>query len=210
MSLHYVLSKRTDGANPFSIFQSLDKLNQSALESRIRKMPYDQFLQTAYWFAVSHVAKARAGMRCQVCNSKDSISVHHRTYDNHGQEHRHMIDLTVLCMLCHGLFHGHTDQQPVIEVRKQQFKKIKGERIVPHTDADIVIPDGDPITLTKDLINACRANGSFTNATVRAFGLTRKDMKHGWVGRLGGTTITREAYRQAQEGRFIYNSGRLI
>jgi hypothetical protein len=214
MDLNYLLNRRTNGANPFNIFGFIENhVNQESLAFGLRRMPYRYFLETAYWFAVSSVVKSNAGMRCNVCNSDYKIQVHHRTYDNHGYEHKHMNDLVVLCDYCHGLFHGH--KTPEYKVEKlgapRTSTKIKLPRnfTVPHSEDDIQIPDGDgPIVLTMELIDKCRANGSFTNATMRAFGITYKP-KSGWVDSLVGKTFSRQDYKAALEGRFIYKSGPL-
>lgn len=213
MDLEYIIKVRSGGANPFKIFSELSNLNPDALCFAIRRMPYAIFLQSNYWLAVSMTAKSRAGMRCQVCNCPDEIQVHHRDYSNHGREHLNMMDLVVLCHNCHGLFHGHkTFVPPQIRLRDEQKTtkfKLPKNFVVPHEESEIVMPDGDPIVITNEMLNSCRAHGSFTNATLRAFGLKRKDVTSGWGSRLIGTTISREKYREAQEGKFIYKSGRL-
>lgn len=211
-NLKYVIGKRTDGANPVRIFESLPSLDQSELSRRLRDMHYSEFLQTAYWFAVSSMAKSKAGMRCQICNSFNSIQVHHRTYDTFGSEFLHMNDLTVLCGHCHGMFHGHAlpipPVKPIAPIREKPPKGAKRTKvgyIVPHAQTDdVVIPDGDTFVLTKELLNQCRANGAFTNATINSLGITRETMQHGWVTRLVGTTITRARYKDALDGRFVY------
>jgi hypothetical protein len=209
MDLNYVISARTNGANPFKIFEYLEHINEHHLEFALRKLAYQNFLNTAYWFAVSHTAKARAGMRCQVCNSPQSITTHHRTYDTHGREHLNMNDLVVLCENCHGLFHGHLPAQFVPKMTKGEVAepqlRTKGPITIPHDPTkDSEMPPGETIMLTRELINNCRANGSFTNATLKALGLTWAMMKSGWAHRLQGQTISRDQYRQALEGRFIY------
>ena len=68
---------------------------------------------------------------------------------------------------------------------------------------------GDKVVLTRELINACRANGSFTNATLRALGMRRSNMMPGWPARLVGKEMSKDDYRKACEGKFLYNSGRL-
>lgn len=218
MNLNYIVSKRTNGANPFNIFLALEGFDKETLASAIKRLDYPTFLETAYWFAVSTKAKSAAGMRCQVCNGQDRIQVHHRTYATHGYEHLHMNDLTVLDENCHGLFHGHiapdyipprlTEPPPQQRPDRPHMKGRRGRTIVPHTEADLQMPDGDPIVLTKALIQRCMANGSFTNATLRAFGLTRP-LTHGWPKRLLGVQLTREKYLEALKGRFSYNSGPL-
>lgn len=214
MTFEYLIAERTNGANPFKIFESIGKVDGSALDWSIRKMPYAQFLRSAYWFGVSHVAKSKAGMRCQVCNSANKIQVHHRTYDTHGKEHENMHDLVVLCENCHGLFHGHKDaeyQRPKRFRERAGQERIKIPRgiVLPHSPDDVKIPDGDLIVLTKALIDNCRANGSFTNATLRALGMNKGDMIKGWAIRLEGVAMPREQYRLAVEGKFIYRSGKL-
>lgn len=207
MNLDYLTSVRTNGANPFKTFQYIESLSENdeaKLAYIIQRMQYPVFLKTAYWFAVSHTVKAKALMCCQVCNSSGVIHVHHRSYQHHGYEHKHLIDLTVLCDSCHGLFHGHIQPTPKPVFHKEQGKvRFKREQVIPHTEQDISIPDGDTITLTKELVDDCRANGSFTNATLNAFGLS-KPLIAGWCFRLVGQVIPREQYRKAKEGKFIY------
>lgn len=174
------------------------------------------------------VAKSNAGMRCQVCNSGKQIEAHHRTYDTHGREHRNMRDIVVLCAFCHGVFHGHIAseyqpptpppqiyqpppppiQQPEQEYRIRKKSKFKKGHVVPHDPSEIEMPDGDPIILTKELIDRCRANGSFTHATLKCFGLT-SPLIAGWPMRLLGRKMTRDQYREALESRFLYNTGPL-
>jgi hypothetical protein len=207
MNLNYILNKRTDGANPFKIFAELSKFDKDALAFGIKRMSYQAFLLSSYWFAVASTAKSRAGMRCQVCNCPDKIQVHHRTYDTHGYEHLNMMDLVVLCDNCHGLFHGHQPPEYVPQRLRTREPKVKLPKnlVIPHSDADVSIPDGEVIILTRELVDNCRANGSFTNATLNAFGLS-KPLVSGWTFRLIGKQMTREKYREAREGRFIYRA----
>lgn len=214
MNLTYIVSKRTPGANPFLIFNSLQELDSEELATQLKLLTYPKFLQTAYWFAVSSKAKATAGMRCQVCNSPERIQPHHRTYKTHGYEHLNMIDLVVLCHSCHGLFHGHQtpDYVPALlyKPRERRERRVKASaRLIPHTEADIALPSGDLFALTEELIARCRtARGAFTNATLKAFGL-HKPLITGWPERLIGKVLTREQYADALRGRFIYRSGPL-
>lgn len=75
-----------------------------ALEARLRSMPYSEYLQTEHWYHVRSRAISRAQRRCQVCNSGHRLEVHHRTYENRGDEGR--LDVIVLCRNCHAKFHG--------------------------------------------------------------------------------------------------------
>lgn len=207
MTIDYIVSRRTNGANPFKIFESLINTDAGKLAFILKRMDYQVFLSSAYWFAVSSVAKSRAGNRCQVCNSEASINVHHRTYDTHGYEHTNMIDLIVLCENCHGLFHGHKSAEGVSQRMPRQ--KCKKEIVIPHDESLLQIPNSETITLTPELIDNCRANGSFTNATLRALGMTKSTMTRGWVQNLVGKILSRERYKEAARGKFVYHSGRL-
>lgn len=64
---------------------------------------YREYLKSPEWAAMRRWALDRAGHACQVCNSKDHLDVHHRTYERLG--HEWPSDLTVLCRDCHGLYH---------------------------------------------------------------------------------------------------------
>lgn len=71
------------------------------------RMSYSDYLQTDHWHAVRNAALERAGHACQVCNSKERLDVHHRTYQRIG--HEQDADVVVLCHACHSRFH---DKQP--------------------------------------------------------------------------------------------------
>lgn len=124
-----------------------------------------------------------------------------------------MNDLVVLDSDCHSLFHGHKPipyKKPRLCRSDETRGKVPAGFVMPHTQADIVPPpDGDQIVLTYDLVQACRANGSFTNATLRALGMRKSLIVAGWPMRLIGKVISREQFKEAQEGRFIYKSGPL-
>ena len=66
---------------------------------------YSDYLQTPHWKSVRADALKRAGHRCQVCNRKGRLEVHHRTYDRRGRELP--ADLIAICDNCHGTFHSH-------------------------------------------------------------------------------------------------------
>lgn len=65
-------------------------------------LSYRAYLKSDGWRKRSEAAKEAAGHRCQVCNGKDALNTHHRTYANIGHEKPE--DLTVLCHKCHGLY----------------------------------------------------------------------------------------------------------
>jgi hypothetical protein len=64
---------------------------------------YEDYIKSPEWKSRAEAAKNRAGNRCQVCNGRESLNAHHRTYENLGNEGE--MDLIVLCKDCHKLFH---------------------------------------------------------------------------------------------------------
>lgn len=81
-------------------------MNVKEIADFIKNMQYKDFLQTPYWKAISMKAKYKSGFKCQLCNSKDFLNVHHRSYEHHGEEITHLEDLIVLCNKCHSTFHN--------------------------------------------------------------------------------------------------------
>jgi len=69
----------------------------------LRTMPYSEYLQTPEWKETRKKALKRAGFKCQLCNSAESLNVHHRTYERRGEEAYQ--DLIVLCKTCHSKHH---------------------------------------------------------------------------------------------------------
>lgn len=70
----------------------------------LQQLPYAEYLKTDHWKEMRQRELKRAGFRCQVCNiSRVQLHVHHRTYENRGNEQRG--DLIVLCADCHETFH---------------------------------------------------------------------------------------------------------
>lgn len=67
------------------------------------KAEYKEYLNSPHWKEIRLKALARAGNRCQLCSSTDSLNVHHNTYRNRGNED--LKDLVVLCRNCHEKFH---------------------------------------------------------------------------------------------------------
>ena len=69
----------------------------------LREMNYPDYLKTTEWQIIRKEVLRRAKNRCQICNATDNLHVHHRTYENKGDED--LADLTVLCSDCHQIFH---------------------------------------------------------------------------------------------------------
>jgi hypothetical protein len=163
------------------------------------KQRYEEYLKSEYWQLVSKAVKARAGYRCQVCNSQHDLQAHHRTYEHRGRELEHLDDLTCLCRRCHAVFHGAgVNQEPV---KKAKETKRPGRYEYDH-DADM--PEGDPIILTRALVDRLRTKaGAFTSASVDPLGVPKPWVK-GWTSTLIGKAVSREVYRQCLEGREVY------
>ena len=71
---------------------------------RLRALPYEEFLRSVYWEGIRDRLLSAVG-RCQICSAREGLRVHHNSYANHGFEHLHPEDLTVLCDRCHMYFH---------------------------------------------------------------------------------------------------------
>lgn len=69
----------------------------------LQAMPYAEYLLTPEWQKKRMKALRFAQFRCQLCNSPDSLNVHHRTYERRGNEL--LGDLITLCRDCHEIFH---------------------------------------------------------------------------------------------------------
>ena len=85
----------------------------------------ENYLRSTHWQIVRAGALDRADHRCQVCNSKRKLDVHHRTYARLG--HEHPADLTVLCRTCHELFHDRLPTAPD-HPRERKSKRRKPTR----------------------------------------------------------------------------------
>lgn len=71
----------------------------------LEPLSYYDYLQSPEWKARRLREIARAGGRCELCNSQGPFHVHHRTYKRLGDEAPG--DLVVLCPPCHQTFHEH-------------------------------------------------------------------------------------------------------
>lgn len=69
----------------------------------LRDMPYEEYLKTEHWLMIRQRSLKEAKHACRLCNSKQTLHVHHRSYVNRGQEQSY--DVVVLCKACHDQFH---------------------------------------------------------------------------------------------------------
>jgi hypothetical protein len=87
-----------------------------------QRIEYAEYLKTDEWKAQRRSALVFARNRCQVCNGRKRLEVHHRTYERLGNEDPS--DLTVLCSTCHKLFHDRLPKPPLKIRRTPQPKSI--------------------------------------------------------------------------------------
>lgn len=76
------------------------------VKKRILSMDYQDFLRTPYWATVAEMVRKRDNYKCQECGSMENLNVHHKTYENHGDEIHHIEDLICLCQKCHEKHHA--------------------------------------------------------------------------------------------------------
>lgn len=60
---------------------------------------YGYYLETDHWKITREQALERANWECQRCGHQYKLHVHHKTYENLGNEQPE--DLVVLCKSCH-------------------------------------------------------------------------------------------------------------
>lgn len=90
-------------AESFLIGQTVILATSVVVPDELRRMRYSDYLATDHWNKTRLKALKRSDFKCQVCNTSSELQVHHRTYKRLGAEKPS--DLTVLCDVCHGLFH---------------------------------------------------------------------------------------------------------
>lgn len=72
--------------------------------AELRRMAYHEYLLSEEWQETRRRALERALFRCQSCDRRDGLQVHHRTYERVGEESAD--DLLVLCEVCHARVHA--------------------------------------------------------------------------------------------------------
>jgi 5-methylcytosine-specific restriction endonuclease McrA len=104
-------------ADPGSAYRDVwDAICTVTTEERseeLRCMRYRDFLATQYWSIVRQRRMYLSRFSCDLCSSRGSLHVHHKTYEHHGYEHLWVeADLTTLCAGCHARFHGKLPAEP--------------------------------------------------------------------------------------------------
>lgn len=93
---------RKDESNVYRL--NISHLSPNNRAHQLRTMPYKEYLKTPEWQKRRKAKLKEAKHRCQLCNDGGTLNVHHRTYENRGNEP--LSDLIVLCEPCHERFHG--------------------------------------------------------------------------------------------------------
>lgn len=78
--------------------------HQTTAPEDLKRMPYQEYLNTDHWKELRNLALKAAKYRCEVCDSDGKLNVHHKHYKTRGAES--LSDLVVLCHDCHAKFHG--------------------------------------------------------------------------------------------------------
>ena len=60
---------------------------------------YNEYLQSDLWKEKRELILSIFNWECQKCGSKKRLEIHHKTYENVGNEKQR--DVTVLCKKCH-------------------------------------------------------------------------------------------------------------
>ncbi len=69
-------------------------------------MDYQEYIRSKRWKEIRQWILIFWNHRCAICNTKDKVEVHHRTYERLG--HELTTDLITLCDDCHKLHHNFT------------------------------------------------------------------------------------------------------
>ena len=76
---------------------------QRGLE-KLRNLPYSEYLKSEHWQSLRKARLKWAKHKCQLCNKGGVLDLHHRTYENLGNEE--WKDIIVLCRPCHSKHHN--------------------------------------------------------------------------------------------------------
>ena len=70
-------------------------------------MKYEDYIQSDEWHAQREKVIERFSGKCALCGKKfiKNMHVHHRTYLNKFGSEKELEDLTLLCKVCHRIFH---------------------------------------------------------------------------------------------------------
>jgi hypothetical protein len=91
---------RALGTNP----RARDPLSRSELTvDELVALSYSDYRRTLHWRRLRRTVRELAEGRCQRCDGRAPLDVHHRTYERRGREL--LEDLEALCRTCHRTEH---------------------------------------------------------------------------------------------------------
>lgn len=112
---------------------------------------YDKYLRSPEWQEKRQERLALDNHKCAFCKSTENLNIHHRTYENLGNEDvRH--DLVTLCEKCHKEVHEKIKE---IKEKNKESKKMDFEKYLLHLN--------DFCELHKKLDYAMGGNVDFLN-----------------------------------------------
>jgi hypothetical protein len=105
-------------------FLNASSEQKEEFSAEARSMPYKSFLRTKYWGIVCGW-KLYGNLRgdrpqCRRCKTPHRLNVHHGNYEIHGDEHRNLDKLDVLCRDCHSATHGKASVEQLVEIEKRR------------------------------------------------------------------------------------------
>lgn len=114
--LEYLLlgSCRRTKVGTFSFLLELSSEDCALLKKASGVLSHQNFCDSRYWKLVTNEVK-RLRIVCERCGATDNLLVHHKTYENKGNEHLHLDDLTLLCKHCHRHEHKARPVTPAAE-----------------------------------------------------------------------------------------------
>lgn len=184
------------------------------------KLAYTEYLKTEYWGEVRQLVKDRDGHRCVLCNSGQSLEIHHRTYANLKIEKEHLGDVHTLCSKCHAHYHGKKLAKkvpikskslilssPLMPIPKygQGVAKSNGngytEKIRGYKDPNSIKFESGWIFCTGDLLPKMRTE----KAVIKWCAFKLGGLKKNWKSRLIGKTIPIDILRRDTIYELIYD-----
>ncbi len=110
--------------------------------SLLAGIEYQHFLGTVYWRILRDYLLWKRGSACEQCARTGLMILHHKSYEHHGSEHRHLDELEFLCRECHDAEHV-----PIAAEVEKLLNELAGARASPAQLPQPVVNDAyDPRT----------------------------------------------------------------
>lgn len=127
----YLEADQDTGAGSYEkMLAEIQTLDWEKVKPHILKLRYFYFLKTSYWMIISAEVKRRNGWKCNVCNGRIGLQIHHEDEGNanHGQEHLLLMNgltrgLQCICEKCHEKKHG-----PSVKIKDAEKKRQRNLR----------------------------------------------------------------------------------